>query len=159
MLPTVFGEFRVVADPELRFTQSGKGVASVRLVASKSKQVEENGEKKWVDDKVIWLTGTMWNSDAGREAENLCESVGKGDLVEIRGQLFERKYTTNEGVERTSVEVNLYSIAPSTRWNTVKINKSERVSAEHATAADSGTSGAPADDPWATPSREDEPPF
>jgi single-stranded DNA-binding protein len=45
MLPTVFGEFRVVADPELRFTQSGKGVASVRLVASKSKQVGERREE------------------------------------------------------------------------------------------------------------------
>jgi single-strand DNA-binding protein len=152
----LFGEFRVVADPELRFTQSGKGVASVRLVANKSKKVEENGETKWVDDKVIFVTGTVWNSDHGREAENLCESITKGDLVEIRGQLFSREYETKEGEKRTSVEVNLYSIAPSLRWNTVKVVKAERSAAP---AAQIGTSDAPADDPWATPPQSDEPPF
>lgn len=157
MLPTISGEFRVVADPELRFTPTGKGVASVRLVASKSRK-EDDGS--WTTVSEFWCNGTMWNSDNGKEAENLCESLRQGDLVEIRGQLSQRPYETKEGEKRLSMEVNLYAIAPSLKRATAKVVKAERSSGTSASpASDSAASGAPADDPWATPPSSDEPPF
>lgn len=157
MLPTLSGEFRVVADPELRFTSQGKGVASVRLVADRSRK-KDDGE--WETVAQIWVTGTMWNSDNGNEAENLCESVSKGDLVEIRGQVSEREYETREGEKRKSIDVNLYAIAPSLRRATAKVTKATRTqgSSAPASGSDSGAA-APADDPWATPPQSDEPPF
>lgn len=155
-LPTIIGEFRAVADPTLNFTASGKGVASIRLVASKPKQVEEDGEKKWVDDKTFWCTGTMWNSDNGKEAENLCESIKQGDLVEIRGVLYEREYETKEGEKRKSMDVSLYAIAPSLKRATAKVVKAVRsTTSEPAT----GVSGTTPDDPWLTAPSSDEPPF
>lgn len=153
-LPTAFGEARVVADPELRFTPSGKGVASVRLVADRSKKGDDG---TWETVAQIWMTGTMWNSDHGNEAENLCESLTKGDLVEFRGQISEREYETKEGEKRKSIEVNLHSIAPSLKRATAKVSKAATRTAS--AEGQSQAAAAPADDPWATPAQSSEPPF
>lgn len=153
MLPTIFGEARVVADPELRFTPSGKGVASVRLVADR---VRKNDNNEWETVAQIWMTGTMWNSDNGNEAENLCESLVKGDLVEFRGQVSEREYTTKEGEQRKAIEVNLHSISPSLKRATAKVARTVRSSSPE---PQNPASGAPTEDPWATPPQSDSPPF
>lgn len=155
MLPTVFGEFRVVADPELRFTPSGKAVGNVRLVAN-SRKKNEAGE--WVDDKVVWLNGTIWE----QPAENMVESIEKGSLVEVRGRLETREYEDREGNKRQSFDLLLDSITPSIKYATAKVTKVER------SGGTSGSSGggaaapaAPPEDPWAsvTPAASDEPPF
>ena len=79
MLPTLSGEFTVVADPDLSFTQDGKAVARVRLVAnSRKKQGDE-----WVDDKTLWMRGTAF----GKIAENIVESVTQGTRVVVTGRL------------------------------------------------------------------------
>lgn len=152
-LPTIFGEARVVADPELRFTPSGKGVASVRLVADRSRKNENN---EWETVSQIWMTGTMWNSDHGNEAENLCESLTKGDLVEFRGEVSEREYETKEGEKRKAIEVTLRAIGPSLKRATAKVTKATRSAPAE---GQSQASAAPADDPWATPQQSSEPPF
>lgn len=153
MLPTIFGEARVVADPELRFTPGGKGVASVRLVADKSRKNDTTGE--WETVSQIWMTGTMWNSDNGKEAENLCESITKGDLVEFRGEVSEREYETKDGEKRKSIDVTLRAISPSLKRATARVVKAARTTP----ATSGGTAAAPADDPWATAPQSDEPPF
>lgn len=159
MLPIISGEFRLVADPELRFTPSGIGVASLRLVADKQKKVEENGETKWVDDKVCWLNGTAWGRQGGGGlAENVAESLRKGDLVEVRGALETRNYETADGEKRTSLDVNIYSIGPSLRFRPIlhSDGAGNKVTREGAVAP--GETPA-SDDPWATPASTDEPPF
>lgn len=151
MLPTVFGEFRVVADPELRFTPSGKAVGNVRLVANGRKK-NEAGE--WVDDKVVWLNGTLWDT----AAENMVESVTAGMLVEVRGRLETREYEDREGNKRQSYDLALDSLTPSLKYATAKVSKVER---SGGTGGGSGAAApaAPADDPWAAPKQDDEPPF
>jgi single-strand DNA-binding protein len=151
-LPTVNGEFRVVTDPELRFTQSGKAVASARIAANSRKKDDSTGE--WKDDKECFLNLTIW----GREAENFVESCEKGTLVLLSGRLETRNYETREGEKRTSFDVTADSFGPSLRWSTAKITKTERQSGGGSAPAEGAAPAAPAEDPWATP-QDDEPPF
>jgi single-strand DNA-binding protein len=149
-LQQVFGEFRVVADPELRFTPSGKAVGNVRLVANSRKLNKDTDQ--WEDDKVVWLNGSIWD----REAENMVESISKGDLVEVRGRLETREWE-KDGEKRQSVEVKIDSISPSIKYATAKVTKVERTSGTPATSGREASG--PAEDPWASNPSTDEPPF
>lgn len=155
MLPNINGEFRVVTDPELRFTPAGKAVASCRIVAnSRKKQGEE-----WVDDKVCWLNLSAWE----RMAENMAESVLKGDLIYVSGRLETREYETREGEKRTSFDVTADTVAVTLRWNAAKIERTQRQQGggQTSSAQQGGGQAAPAEqpDPWATTPQGDEPPF
>lgn len=163
MLPNLNGEFRLAADPELRFTPSGKAVANARIVASSRKKNEATNE--WEDDKECWLNMTVW----GAPAENLVESFTKGDLIVImNGRLETRTFETREGEKRTAMDVTVDSFGPSLRYASAKITKTQRQDGQNqGSAASQGSSGgqaqsAPAEavqDPWATPQQGDEPPF
>jgi single-strand DNA-binding protein len=155
MLPIVRGAFRLTHDPDLRFTPSGKAVASLRLVADKKKKDEATQE--WVDDKVCFLRGTAWD----KMAENVAESFVKGDLVLLEGALETRNYEV-DGEKRVSLEVNIYDIGPSVKWNVAKQERTTRSGAASGASQPSG-GGQPqptAADPWQTPAGQpDEPPF
>jgi single-strand DNA-binding protein len=152
-LPNTSGEFRAAFDPELRFTPSGKAVATLRAVAS-SRKKDDSGE--WVDDKTMWTKVTVW----GQTAENVVESIGKGDLFLIcNGRTEVEEWTDNEGNKRSGINITANEIGPSLSFQTAKVTRASRSggqqSQQQAPAQDSG-------DPWATgggapPS--DEPPF
>lgn len=161
-LPQVTGEFRLAADPELRFAPSGVAVGSFRAVASKPKKTDAG----WEDDKECWLNVTCFK----QLAENVAESLEKGMLVTITGSLETRNYETREGEKRTSFDLIAESIAPSLRFATAKVTKAARTAGgTGATPAAQGGGGgqaapaaaaAPTGDPWgATGAQPDEPPF
>ena len=76
-LPTVTGEFRVVEDPELRFSPNGVAVGTVRLVASSRKKNEQTDE--WEDDKILWVTGTAFKQFA-EKTKTGCPVLSKQKL-------------------------------------------------------------------------------
>ena len=149
-LPSIAGEFRLVEDPELRFTQSGLAVANVRLVADQQRFDKDKNE--WVDDKKLWLNGSVWR----QMAENVAESLRKGDLVVVRGSIHTREWEDREGNKRSTVEMMIDDIAPSLRFKPVlhSDGKGGKVTREGAASPTD-----PDDDPWATPASSDEPPF
>jgi single-strand DNA-binding protein len=59
-------------------------------------------------------------------ANNVAVSVLKGMLVNVTGTLSERKYTTNEGAERTQLEVRIDMIAPSLRFAQAQVIPNDR---------------------------------
>lgn len=143
MLPVVHGEFRCVDDPELRFTPSGKAVATVRLVANSRKKEGD----EWVDDKVCWLRLTAF----GVQAENLAEAVKKSSLITVLGKLQTEEWEDREGNKRQTYSVLADSIGPSLQKYESSGRKAERSSSSRGD-----------DDPWAAPSEDtksDEPPF
>lgn len=140
-LPAVSGEMRVAFDPELRFTPSGQAVANFRLVSNHRKKEGD----EWVDAGACWLNGSLW----GEAAENAVESITQGALVEVRGRLETREYEV-EGAKKISVDLHLDSIAPSLRWATAKVTKTER--------REQGSSRPAASAP-PPPPQDDEPPF
>lgn len=141
MLPTITLEGRAVNDPELRFTGSGQAVANFRVAASESKKRDDG---TWEDGDKLFVNVAVWK-EAG---EAVAEHVHKGDKVTVTGRLYQREYETSSGEKRTSLEVKFATVA-----KVIDAPRSDRQQ-----AAPQGQRP-PANDPWATPSRTDEPPF
>jgi single-strand DNA-binding protein len=161
-LPNVNGEFRAAADPELRFTPSGKAVATLRAVASSRRKNPETEE--WEDDKTFWTKVTIW----GQTAENVVESIGKGDLFLIaNGRGETEEWEDKEGQKRVGINVTANEIGPSLNWQTAKVVRAQRSQGQGQQQAppqqqQGGQWGQQQSDPWQTGgggAPSDEPPF
>jgi single-strand DNA-binding protein len=140
-LPRIELEGNLVADPELRFTASGKAVANFRVATSERKKQGD----EWVDGDECFLDCSIWDE----AAENVTESLTVGAKVIVTGRLRQRSYETNSGEKRTVYEVKCDSVGPSLRNATAKVNRAER----------SQSTGRITDDVWAKGDAHDEPPF
>ncbi len=137
-LPTMSGTGRLIEDPELRFTPGGKAVAKVRLAFNSRKQNPET--KEWEDGDVYFVDGTIW----GQEAEHVAESLQRGVEVVVTGQLKTRKYETREGEKRSTTDLAIFSIGPSLKYATAKVQKMTR------SGSGSAPQGGGFDDPWSS---------
>lgn len=148
MLPKVHGEFRVGTDPEIKFSQGGVAYTRFRAVASKQKKQDDN---TWVDDKDIWVNVTSFK----KLAENVAESVAKGSLVTISGEISVSEYTTDGGEKRTSVDLVADHIGLSMARDSY-VGTTQRASS----SGSSQQASAPAsEDPWGSAPAGKEPPF
>ncbi|ANC31460.1 Single-stranded DNA-binding protein [Isoptericola dokdonensis DS-3] len=149
---TVIGN--LVADPELRFTPAGAAVANFAIASTPRTFDRQTNE--WRDGQALFMRCSVWR-DA---AENVAESLRKGQRVIAQGRLTQRSYETREGEQRTVVELEVDEIGPSLRWATAQVQRAGRSGATTAGGRDAGTP-APAHDPWATPAAAlaGEPPF
>ena len=112
---TVVGN--ITRDPEIRFTSTGRAVASFGLAVGRRYQV--NGE--WQEEV------SFFNVVAWREmAENVAESVTKGTRVVVTGRLDQRSWETQDGDKRSKIEVVADEVAPSLRYATAQIVRNER---------------------------------
>lgn len=112
-LPPVGHQFLVVgADPELRVTPGGDAVTTFRVKAANRKKDEND---QWVDGKVFWARVTCWKE----LAENVAESVVKGDLVQVEGQIDVEQYTDQNNNPRTVVNIQASDVASSHRFRTM----------------------------------------
>ena len=86
---------RLVADPELRTTQSGTNVCSFRIACDRN--FARQGEQRQADfiDIVAWR----------QQAEFVSKYFQKGSLIAIEGSLQTRQYQDKQGNNRTAVEV------------------------------------------------------
>jgi single-strand DNA-binding protein len=150
---TVIGN--LTADPELRFTPSGAAVASFTVASTPSKYNRDSG--KWEDGDALFLRCNIWR----QAAENVSESLRRGDRVIVTGRLKQRSFETREGEKRSVVELDVDEIGPSLKWATASVKKATRE------GGGSG-SGQPPDDPWTrgrgaantpTGNWQEEPPF
>lgn len=93
---TIIG--RVGRDPEVRYMPSGDAVAVFSVATSERRKNKETGE---VTEDTTWHRVSCW----GRLGEIAGEYLKKGALVYIEGKMVHRKYTGQDGIERTSVEI------------------------------------------------------
>jgi single-strand DNA-binding protein len=109
----------ITRDPELRFTNNGQANASFGLAVNRrwqNKQTQEWEEAVSFFDVVCW-----------REmAENVSESISRGDRVVVAGRLEQRSWEADNGDKRSKVEIVADEVAPSLRWATAKVEKNER---------------------------------
>ena len=99
-------------DPEIRFTATGRAVASFSMGVSRRYQV--NGE--W-QEKTSWFNVTAW----GQLGENAAATLVKGSRVVVTGRLEQSEYTSREGEKRTAIDVVADDIGPSLRWATATV--------------------------------------
>ena len=101
-------------DPELRFTTTGRGVASFGIAVGRRYQV--NGE--W-QEQTSYFNITAW----GQLGENAAATLAKGSRVIVTGRLEQREYTTRDGDKRTAIEVVADELGPSLRWATAQVER------------------------------------
>jgi single-strand DNA-binding protein len=108
----------LVDDPELRFTPSGVALAKLRFAVNRSWKDKND---QW-QESTSFFTGTVWRE----QAETVAESLQKGTRVIVTGRLEQRTWETDQGENRSVVEVQIDEIGPSLRWATASVNKTQR---------------------------------
>jgi single-strand DNA-binding protein len=147
-LPKVSGEFGIVKDPEVRFSEAGKCWVKVRGVAKKRVR-DSNGT--WADGDPLFIDIVVF----GKQAEYLADSVKKGDSITVEGNLEQNEWDDKEtGQKRQSMQIVADIVGVSTRWGVAKSQKVLEESGEMPPSA-------PADsaDPWASADAPFDPPF
>jgi single-strand DNA-binding protein len=164
---TVIGN--LTGDPEMRFTNSGAGVASF-TVASTPRQLDKaSGE--WKDGTPTFLDCRIWREPA----ENVVQSLARGARVIVSGRLRQENWEDKQsGQKRSKLVLDVDEIGPSLRYATASVQKAQRSGGNggggQQRQGGRQQGGAVYDDPWATqgaqPSRgfggqpsSEEPPF
>ena len=112
---TIIGN--LTADPEVRFTPSGAGVASFTVASTPRVFDRQAGEYK--DGETLFMRCSIWRE----AAENVAESLKKGMRVIVQGRLVQRSFTTREGENRTVVEMQVDEIGPSLRYAKAQVTR------------------------------------
>jgi single-strand DNA-binding protein len=111
MLPTISGEFGVVKEPEIKFTEKGAAWAKIRCSAKDRKR---DAQGNWTDADPLYI-----NIIVGNGAENLIESVLPGDSIIVTGRLKMREYEI-DGQKKQEYQIAADTVGVSMRWNTAK---------------------------------------
>jgi len=85
-------------DPEMRYLPSGDPVVNFTVAVGRRRRGTDGN---WMDE-TDWFRVNCFR----RNAEVADQYLRKGSQVLVDGQLQIRQYTGNDGVERTSVEIN-----------------------------------------------------
>lgn len=85
---------RLVADPELKHTQTGVPVCSIRIAVDRD--YKKNGETETDFFDVVAWRGT---------AEFICNYFTKGRMIVVEGRMQTRNWTDKEGGKRVAIEL------------------------------------------------------
>ena len=96
-LNKIFLMGNLTRDPELRYTQNGKALASFGIAVSRNWTSPE-GEKK---EDVCFVDVSMF----GKRAEIISEYFSKGSPIFIEGRFQFRQWETQEGQKRNALSV------------------------------------------------------
>jgi single-strand DNA-binding protein len=108
------------SDPELKFTPSGTAVCSFPVADQQRRKNPQSGE--WEDGDTTWYRVNVWRE----HAENVAESLNKGDRVIVRGRVALREYTTSDGSQGKSLEIQADAVGPDTKWAQVTVRRVQR---------------------------------
>lgn len=121
MLPKITIDGRLAAEPELRFSQAGKAIARLRVVASDRRKNDNTGE--WEDSDTLWLDVTCFD----KLAENVCESVAKGDLLLVSGRLRTEEWNDRDsGAKRSKITLLADAVGASLQFRQIPHGSAQR---------------------------------
>lgn len=143
----------ITAPAELRFTSSGKAVASVTVAVNRGRD-----DNKQTD----FYRVTLWESLAENAAQ-----LEKGTSVLLIGRMESREFEDKQGNKRTSWEVTADAFGPDLRFQTAQVSKSgaggsqDRAGSPNTASGGSwptqqagGAQNAAQGDAWSTPGME-----
>lgn len=132
-------------DPELRFTPSGAAVCNFRIAVNR-RYTGRDGQQQ---EETTFMGVNCWRD----MAENIAESLHKGDRVIVIGRVKVRSYENREGQTVWVTEIEADEVAPSLRWARAEVNKSS--------GSSSGGSGSGGGSGWdgPPPPSDDDVPF
>ena len=91
---------RLVADPQLRQTTTGKNVASFRVAVDRGRKDANGQNQADFFDIVAW----------DKSAEFVCRYFQKGSMIAVEGRLQSRNYQDKSGNNRTSIEILAHNV-------------------------------------------------
>ena len=127
----------ITDDPELRFTPSGAAVANFTVAVNRRNRTQDG---QWEDKLEGFFRCSCWRD----MAENVAESLQKGNRVMVVGRLQQRSWDDQDGNKRSAFEIQVDEVGPSLRWATATIQKSSR---------SGGTGGAATGGDWGAPAK------
>lgn len=143
-----------MTEPVLRFTPQGKPWVTFSVASN----VRIKDGEQWVDGEPTWFRVSVWDA----QAENIAESLVKGDRVIVTGRFKTRTWKDDAGVDHSGLELQADEVGPALRWATAKPVKVGQGGQARPAQQDTGMqrtrTAQPQGDPWATPSNDD-PPF
>lgn len=92
---------RLVADPQLRQTTTGKNVASFRVAVDRGRKDANGQNQADFFDIVAW----------DKSAEFICRYFQKGSMIAVEGRLQSRNYQDKSGNNRNAVEVVVNNVS------------------------------------------------
>jgi single-strand DNA-binding protein len=128
----------LVADPDLRFTPSGDAVANFTVASTP--RLFKDGE--WRDGDAVFMRCNVWR----QAAENVAESLSKGNRVIVQGRLRQRSYEAKDGHKVTVMELEVDEVGPSLKFAQAAVQRAARGDAPPRRAPSRA-----AEDPWAQP--------
>lgn len=90
-------------DPEIRTTNSGRRVASLRVATSETWKDRDTSQRR---ERTTWHTVEVWNQGAVKAIETY---LAKGAKVLVEGVLRYDEWTDRDGAKRTSAKVAVES--------------------------------------------------
>jgi single-strand DNA-binding protein len=132
MRTTVTFEGNLADDPQVRFTPSGKQVTELTVLVNQRRQTSDG---EWVEGEPTRHVVRAFKA----LAENVAESLAKGDRVFVHGTVTTDAWTDKQtGEKRTAQRVLAEIVGPSLRWATARITKTTRTSSTDETPPDVG---------------------
>lgn len=132
-LPAITMTGNLTSNPELKFTPQGVARAGFRIACGERKK-NEQGE--WVDGDTTFINVTVWRN----LAENVAESLQKGDTVTVIGRLKSRTVEDEERGKATFFDVDATDVSVSLA----------RATAKPVRVSNNNTDSTPSNiDPWA----------
>lgn len=110
----------LVADPELRYTPNGAAVANFRVATTPRRYDAQSGQ--YVDGEPLFMTCSLWK----QAAENLANSLAKGQRVIVTGVLKQRRFENKQGQQQTVFELQAEEVGPSLKFATAQVTKASR---------------------------------
>lgn len=145
----------LTADPELRYTASGKAVLKLRIGATYTRLNKDTNQYEDVGEP-LFLDATFWE----RTAERITEmNLSKGTRIALTGILTKREYKNQVGALQTALEITnarLLGVIPKTNTTQHANNGNQWPAPQQATY--NQPPGGTATDPWSS-GQDDEPPF
>jgi len=114
---TVVGN--LTREPEIRFFQGDKSVVNTGLAINKS---FKNASGEW-QEETDFVDLSIWQN-AG--AENVANSLSKGDRVIVSGVLKQNTWQTDGGENRSKIEITVLEIGPTMKWAEVSVTKNPK---------------------------------
>lgn len=128
---------KLVSDVTMRTTSSGDKVGGFRLYCKERRFQRESAT--WVDGERMFVSVSCWR----KLAEGVAATLANGDFVLVTGRFYLREYTTQDGQQRVSAELEAKAVGPDLARCTAMLNRplwnaqpgAEDVGAEPAVAA------------------------
>lgn len=141
----------LTADPELRFTATGTAVC--RLQVAVNHRTFDKVTNAWKDGEPAFYDVDVWR----QLAENVAESLRKGQRVLVSGGIAQRRYEDKQGQKRVAWTVTADAVGAELSYATAAVKRTPRADAAPDDPWASASSSRPADQ--AAPLTTDEAPF